>query len=21
CATGRIGGSGWSNLFTGLESW
>nr|MOX59048.1 immunoglobulin heavy chain junction region [Macaca mulatta]MOX59666.1 immunoglobulin heavy chain junction region [Macaca mulatta]MOX59897.1 immunoglobulin heavy chain junction region [Macaca mulatta]MOX61865.1 immunoglobulin heavy chain junction region [Macaca mulatta]MOX63929.1 immunoglobulin heavy chain junction region [Macaca mulatta] len=21
CATGRIGSSGWSNLFTGLESW
>nr|MOX60432.1 immunoglobulin heavy chain junction region [Macaca mulatta]MOX62733.1 immunoglobulin heavy chain junction region [Macaca mulatta]MOX64760.1 immunoglobulin heavy chain junction region [Macaca mulatta]MOX66553.1 immunoglobulin heavy chain junction region [Macaca mulatta]MOX66705.1 immunoglobulin heavy chain junction region [Macaca mulatta] len=21
CATGRMGSSGWSNLFTGLESW
>nr|MOX59485.1 immunoglobulin heavy chain junction region [Macaca mulatta]MOX60388.1 immunoglobulin heavy chain junction region [Macaca mulatta]MOX61964.1 immunoglobulin heavy chain junction region [Macaca mulatta]MOX62454.1 immunoglobulin heavy chain junction region [Macaca mulatta]MOX63206.1 immunoglobulin heavy chain junction region [Macaca mulatta] len=21
CATGRIGSSGWSNLFTGLDSW
>nr|MOX65250.1 immunoglobulin heavy chain junction region [Macaca mulatta] len=21
CATGRIGSSCWSNLFTGLESW
>nr|MOX58812.1 immunoglobulin heavy chain junction region [Macaca mulatta]MOX63349.1 immunoglobulin heavy chain junction region [Macaca mulatta]MOX63688.1 immunoglobulin heavy chain junction region [Macaca mulatta]MOX64270.1 immunoglobulin heavy chain junction region [Macaca mulatta]MOX64689.1 immunoglobulin heavy chain junction region [Macaca mulatta] len=21
CATGRIGSSGWSTLFTGLDSW
>nr|MOX59127.1 immunoglobulin heavy chain junction region [Macaca mulatta]MOX59955.1 immunoglobulin heavy chain junction region [Macaca mulatta]MOX61018.1 immunoglobulin heavy chain junction region [Macaca mulatta]MOX61417.1 immunoglobulin heavy chain junction region [Macaca mulatta]MOX61801.1 immunoglobulin heavy chain junction region [Macaca mulatta] len=21
CATGRIGSSAWSNLFTGLDSW
>nr|MOX60296.1 immunoglobulin heavy chain junction region [Macaca mulatta]MOX60989.1 immunoglobulin heavy chain junction region [Macaca mulatta]MOX65425.1 immunoglobulin heavy chain junction region [Macaca mulatta]MOX67179.1 immunoglobulin heavy chain junction region [Macaca mulatta] len=21
CATGRIGASGWSNLFNGLYSW
>nr|MOX58963.1 immunoglobulin heavy chain junction region [Macaca mulatta]MOX59325.1 immunoglobulin heavy chain junction region [Macaca mulatta]MOX60102.1 immunoglobulin heavy chain junction region [Macaca mulatta]MOX60417.1 immunoglobulin heavy chain junction region [Macaca mulatta]MOX62410.1 immunoglobulin heavy chain junction region [Macaca mulatta] len=21
CATGRIGSSGWSSLFTGLDSW
>nr|MOX58667.1 immunoglobulin heavy chain junction region [Macaca mulatta]MOX58720.1 immunoglobulin heavy chain junction region [Macaca mulatta]MOX58778.1 immunoglobulin heavy chain junction region [Macaca mulatta]MOX58895.1 immunoglobulin heavy chain junction region [Macaca mulatta]MOX58907.1 immunoglobulin heavy chain junction region [Macaca mulatta] len=21
CATGRIGTSGWSNLFNGLDSW